>query len=151
MLLSLVGVRKSFGPDEILTGASFRVDRGEKVALVGRNGTGKSTLLRIISGQYPPDEGSVNVARGVKVGYLKQEAPVNLGRTLLEEAESGAAERLELQRRIEAFEAKGEIGLTGEELEEFGSLHERFVEMQGYSADRDVTHVLRRLHRGRVC
>ncbi|MER3495482.1 MAG: ABC transporter ATP-binding protein, partial [Armatimonadota bacterium] len=121
------------------------MDRGEKVALVGRNGTGKSTLLRIISGQYPPDEGSVNVARGVKVGYLKQEAPVNLGRTLLEEAESGAAERLELQRRIEAFEAKGEIGLTGEELEEFGSLHERFVEMQGYSADRDVTHVLRRM------
>ena len=145
MILSLTDVRKSFGPDEILKGVSFRIERGEKVALVGRNGTGKSTLLRLITGQYAPDGGSVSLARGVKIGYLKQEAPVSMGRTLLEEAESGAAERLELQRRIEALEARAEQGLPPEDLEEYGALHERFVEMQGYSADRDVTHVLKRM------
>ena len=146
MLLSLANVRKSFGPDEILLGVSFRVDRGEKVALVGRNGTGKSTLLRIITGQYAPDTGSVSIAPGVKIGYLKQEAPVTMGRTLLEEAESGAAERLELQRRMEEFEARAEHGdLPPEDLDEYASLHERFVEMAGYSADRDVTHVLKRM------
>ena len=146
MLLSLVNVRKSFGPEEILSGVSFRVDRGEKVALVGRNGTGKSTLLRLITAQYAPDGGSVSVTSGVKVGYLKQEAPVNLGRTLLEEAESGVAERLHIQRRIEELEAKAERGeLAQDETDEYGALHERFVEMQGYAPDRDVTHVLKRM------
>src|SRR5512141_2419907 len=106
MLLSIANVKKAYGPDEILTGVTFRLAAREKVALVGRNGTGKTTLLKIITGQLQPDFGSVQLARGAKVGYLRQEAPVGEGLTVLEEAEKAVSHRLELKDRLEELEAK---------------------------------------------
>ena len=106
MLLSVSNVAKAFGVDHILTGVTFQVAAREKVALVGRNGTGKTTLLRIITAQMEPDRGSSNLARGAKVGYLRQESPVTLGRTVLEEAQASMQHQLELKRRLEELEAR---------------------------------------------
>lgn len=146
MLLSVSNVTKSFGVDQILDGVTFRLDPREKVALVGRNGTGKTTLVKILTGQMEPDTGNVQFAKGAKVGYLRQEAPVTLGRTVIEEAEAAVAEQLVLRGRLAELEGKMEQGSpTDEDLEEYALLHEHFLEAEGYSAERDIRVVLQRM------
>jgi ATP-binding cassette subfamily F protein 3 len=155
VLLSVSNVAKAFGVDQILTGLSFQIAAREKVALVGRNGTGKTTLLRIITQQYEPDSGTVNLVRGAKIGYLRQEAPVSLGRTVLEEAQASMEQQLALKKRLEELEARfssaafqpvsGTPGPSAEDLEEYALLHEHFLEAEGYSAERDIRVVLQRM------
>jgi ATP-binding cassette subfamily F protein 3 len=146
VLLSVANVSKSFGVDRILENVSFRVDAREKVALVGRNGTGKTTLLRIITGQYEPDTGSVQIARGAKIGYLRQEQQVDVGRTVLEEAQASVEHQLELKQRLEELERKMELEEAGpEDVEEYALLHEHFLEAEGYSVETDVKVVLQRM------
>ena len=169
MLLAIANLKKAYGPDEILTGVTFRMSAREKVALVGRNGTGKTTLLKIITGRLEADSGSVQLARGAKVGYLRQEAPVTAGLTVLEEAEQAVAHRLELKARMEELEARlalpsSELGARSAEfledsdselrvpssefekdLEEYALLHEHFQEAQGYSAEHDLRVVLQKM------
>lgn len=145
MLLNVSGVRKLFGAEVVLGGASFRVESREKVALVGRNGAGKTTLLRILTGAEAPDGGSVNWARGAKVGYLRQEHSVDSGRTVLEEAQSAVSEQLALRHRMDELERSMQSGASDDDLEEYARLHERFAEVEGYSLDRSVTSVLTRM------
>ena len=65
-------INLSFGTLDALKGADLSVESGSRIGLVGRNGAGKSTFLRVITGQYAPDSGQVVVPRGVRVGYLEQ-------------------------------------------------------------------------------
>lgn len=66
-------IHKRFDQDrEILSGVSFHIDAGERVALLGDNGAGKTTLMRILTGELSPDAGSVTLARGKRVGYVAQ-------------------------------------------------------------------------------
>ncbi len=146
MLLSVTNVSKAFGVDQILTGVSFRLDAKEKVALVGRNGTGKTTLLKILTGQYEPDNGTVHIAKGAKIGYLRQEALVATDRTVLEEAEEAVKRQLIMQTRLQELEANLEIGEpSAEDLEEYALLHEHFLDAEGYSAERDLKVVLQKM------
>jgi ATP-binding cassette subfamily F protein 3 len=145
VLLNVSGIRKLYAAEIVLENVSFRIESREKVALVGRNGAGKTTLLRILTGQESPDSGSVNWARGAKVGYLKQEFAVDSGRTVLEEAQSAVADQLVLQARLKQLEEAMADGASEEDLEEFARLHERFAEVEGYSLDRSVTSVLTRM------
>jgi len=146
VLLSVSNVAKAFGVDQILTGVSFRLDSREKVALVGRNGTGKTTLLKILTGQYEPDSGNVQIAKGAKIGYLRQEALVATGRTVLEEAEEAVKRQLLLQARLAELELKLEHETpSAEDLEEYSLLHEHFLEAEGYSAERDLKVVLQKM------
>ncbi len=146
VLLSVSNVSKAYGVDQILTGVTFRLEAREKVALVGRNGTGKTTLLKIITGQEEPDSGTVHVAKGAKIGYLRQEAPVTFGRSVLEEAEEAVKNQLVLRARLEEIEARLELGNpSDEDLEEYSLLHEHFLEAEGYSAERDIKVVLQRM------
>ena len=100
MLLNVSQVAKAYGNDVILAGVTFRLDLKEKVALVGRNGAGKTTLLRILTHQIEPDSGAVYLAKGAKVGYLRQEAPVAKGRSVLEEAQEALKAQLEMRERL---------------------------------------------------
>lgn len=146
MLLSVARIRKTFGVDIILEDVTFRIGAREKVALVGRNGTGKTTLLKILTGQLEPDAGTFHLAQGAKVGYLRQEAPVATGRTVLEEAQSAIVGEIQLRSRLETLESKMEAGeATPDDLEEFALLHEHFEDSGGYSVERDVRVVLQRL------
>jgi ATP-binding cassette subfamily F protein 3 len=146
VLLSVSNVKKAFGPDEILKGVTFRLEPRERVALVGRNGAGKTTLLKILTGQYGPDTGNVTLSRGAKVGYLKQEQPVTIGRTVLEEAQSATEERVTLQIRLRELEELIEADkATPDDLEEYALVHEHFLDSEGYSVERDVRTVLVRM------
>lgn len=142
MLLEASRLRKSFGVHEVLTDVSFRLDRRDKVALVGRNGAGKTTLLRLIRGQDTPDGGSLRLARGVKVGLLRQESSVADGSTVLEEAQRGREAVLAMESRLRELERILEGDPSADDLEEYATLHEHFVEAEGYGAREDVRSVL---------
>lgn len=145
MLLNVVNIHKSFADEIVLEGVNLRIERREKVVLVGRNGSGKTTLLRLLTGMYEPDGGSYHLAAGAKIGYLRQEEQVERGHTVLQEVEQARGQELEVKQRLEHLEKRLESNPTDEELEEYSTLHERFIEMEGYSAERDVKIVLQRM------
>ncbi len=73
-LITAANLAKSYGPNDIFSGASFAIPKGARLAIVGPNGIGKTTLLRILSGEETPSEGSVSRAKTLRMGYLPQEA-----------------------------------------------------------------------------
>ena len=142
VLLNVADISKAFGIDVILRGVSFRMDRREKVALVGRNGTGKTTLIRILTQEMEPDSGSVQFGRGVNVGYLRQESEGDSERTVVEEAEQARRHVLDLGERLKTLESRLQDNPSDEDLDEFSLLHEHFMSAEGYEVGRDIRVVL---------
>ncbi len=96
------GVTKQFGTQMVLENVSLELNAGETVGLVGANGTGKTTLFRLITRECDPDFGTVTRARGVEIGHLRQEPAVLLDRTLHEEVGSVFADLLVLEGKLHA-------------------------------------------------
>ena len=74
MLLQANGIQKYFGAELCLADISFDVNEQDRIGIIGQNGAGKTTLLKLITGEYEPDAGELSFARGVRVGYLEQNA-----------------------------------------------------------------------------
>ena len=92
----------AYGYQRLLESVTLTVAPGEKVGLVGRNGSGKTSLLKIIAGQLNPDAGEVSRRRGLRIGYLPQEFELDPARTVRENIEAGAADLLEWLAQYEA-------------------------------------------------
>jgi len=93
--MALIGMRDvswGFGESPLLDNIGFRIEKGERVGLVGRNGAGKSTLLRLLAGEIQPDDGDVWRAQGVRVAALEQNVPAGIEGTIFEVAAAGAGE-----------------------------------------------------------
>ncbi len=88
IILSLQGIRKSFGTHEVLRDASLTLQEGERMGLVGVNGSGKSTLMKIIAGLETPDEGTLSMQKGLRIGYLTQQGELSGDETVLRVLES---------------------------------------------------------------
>ena len=95
-LVSLQEVRIAFGGPQLLDGVTFQVERGERVCLVGRNGAGKSTIMKIVVGELTPDSGEVIRAKGVRVASLEQEVPLDLSGTVFDVVSEGLGDIVEL-------------------------------------------------------
>lgn len=100
-ILRVSGIRKRFAVEPVLDGVTFDLFAGDRVGLVGPNGTGKTTLLKIIAGSEEADAGTLSAANDIRVGYLEQHPSFPPGRTLWEEAESALAHFVGLQREAE--------------------------------------------------
>ncbi len=85
-MLKVINVSKSFSGQEIFDGVSFNVNKGERIGLVGRNGHGKTTLMRIITGEEHADDGEISIPKGYRVGYVRQ----HLSFTMLSVVDEGA-------------------------------------------------------------
>ncbi len=91
VLLSMREVSVGFGGPLVLSGISLQIERGERLGLLGRNGVGKSTLLKLIAGELAADEGEIVRQQGLRVAYLTQEAPPDLAGTVAEVVAGGLA------------------------------------------------------------
>ncbi|MGM9998795.1 MAG: ATP-binding cassette domain-containing protein [Candidatus Bruticola sp.] len=110
-MIHVVNLNKSFGAHIILDEVTFAVAPGEKVALVGRNGCGKTTLLHIICGTEPYDSGSVIPGPSCQIGYLGQEGQLNHSLTLYQEMEQVFADVKLLEAEVRSLEEKmAELG-----------------------------------------
>ncbi len=108
ILLSVHNLSRQFDREPLFAGVTFDVRPGEKIGIVGPNGTGKSTLLRILAGHDEPDIGQVNRHGSARIEMLKQQVEYHEGGTLLEVAKSGLAPLYQLQEQAE--ELANQIG-----------------------------------------
>ena len=117
-ILALKDVRLADGPVMLFDGVDLGLEPRTRACLVGRNGTGKSTLLRILAGQLEPDGGQRFIQPGVRIGQVPQE-PVITGDTVLDYATAGGAEPHQAEAALETFgiaPSKSTQGLSGGEI-----------------------------------
>ena len=93
-LLTLRNLHLSYGDPPLIDGIDLAVEAGERICLLGRNGEGKSTLLRLIAGELHADDGERVVAQGVRIARLTQEIPEQLHGSVFEVVADGAGERV---------------------------------------------------------
>ncbi|MGI4788135.1 MAG: ribosomal protection-like ABC-F family protein [Janthinobacterium lividum] len=148
-ILTVANIGKSYGTDLLFQEVSFSIAAGQKLGLVGRNGCGKTTLLRILLGQELPDTGKAGLAAGHSLGYLRQEAPVHPEHTIWEEIQMVFAPLREREAEMQRWEEAMSSAETDEALEtameEYGHAREAFEAAGGYRPDTDVPQVLERL------
>jgi len=107
-MISLNNISKSYGKRGLFSKISVTINRGEKIGLVGPNGSGKTTLFSIILGELEPSSGKVSINKGVRIGYLPQEALFRSDRTVLAEITQGDAAIIKLKKEKEKLEANNE-------------------------------------------
>ena len=134
-IVALKEIHISFGPQAIFDRLDLKIYPAEKVGLVGPNGCGKTTLLKMILGIQPPDAGEVHQRKGLRFGYLPQEPVFGGEKTVLEELHDSAKEILDLQKRLHDS-AHALSGLSGGELKsamhQYDRLCNEFEIMGGY-------------------
>jgi ATP-binding cassette subfamily F protein 3 len=145
-LVSMSGVSKSHGAQHLFSDVSLQVSAGRRVAIVGANGTGKTTLLEIITGEQDADSGAVARGKDVVIGYLRQEVAESRGHTVLAEVLAGAGTVTGIGRRmhhieLEMAEATAEDELA-ELMDEYGRLQHRFEQLGGWSIEAEARQIL---------
>ncbi|HPZ83375.1 MAG TPA: ATP-binding cassette domain-containing protein, partial [Thermogutta sp.] len=151
-VLHVAGLRKFYGPEPVLDGVSFDVFAGDRAGLVGPNGTGKTTLLKIIAGRESADGGECLVTSGVKLGYLEQHAEFPEGRTVWEEARTAVQHLIDLQHEAETTAAR--LAHTQDPTERrrlaarFDFLQQELHRLNAYHLDHRIEEVLQGLGLG---
>ncbi|MFP5248957.1 MAG: ABC-F family ATP-binding cassette domain-containing protein [Acidobacteriota bacterium] len=146
-MLSLQNAGKRFGPRVLFLEANWLIRNNEKTALVGANGTGKSTLMKVLAGLETLDYGALERTRGMSIGYLPQEGLRLTGRTVFEECLSVFDEIRDMEREIEHLGGQlAALDHTSAEYnaaaERFSLLQDRFHALDGYALDAQVGAVL---------
>ncbi len=146
-MLSLQNAGKRFGPRVLFLEANWLIRKDEKTALVGANGTGKSTLMKVLAGLESLDYGCLQQTRGMSVGYLPQEGLRLTGHTVFEECLTVFDEIREMEREVERLGGQlGDLDHGSAEYESaaerFSLLQERFHALDGYALDAQVGSVL---------
>ena len=138
-MVSARDLEKSFGAHTVFRGCSFALAWGDRAGLVGPDGVGKSTLLRILDGSVRPDRGTAAVARGARVGHLEQDPRLPEGRGVREAALEATGELRDLQERLAAAEADLAAGQSSEEaVRRYGDLQARFEQAGGWAREHEA-------------
>jgi len=138
-MIDVINVSKAYGKQQVLNDVSFRIGSGERVGIVGPNGTGKSTIFSLLVGDITPDSGTLALPRGCRLGHLRQQIDLSsCADTLLEYAEGGMPELAAIQKQMDRLEHDLAGGISGQAeknaaLEELGELQTQFEDMDGYS------------------
>jgi ATP-binding cassette subfamily F protein 3 len=149
---------KSFGALNVFAGLSLSIPHGARIALVGPNGVGKTTLLKVIAGEEPPSMGAVMRARGLSIGYLPQESVYESLNTLRDECLLPFSDLIAVQQELRKLEAEmsgprssasgglsdddGAPAVTEDALARYGKLQEHFEHAGGYTYERRIRRVL---------
>lgn len=142
-LITVTDLSKSFGAVDLFQNVSFSVSKGARLALIGPNGCGKTTLLRILLGAEEPSAGTVRRAHNLRMGYLPQEAAPTTTGTLWEFCQSVFADLLERQRELERLEQSlAHREQHPQTLTRYGQLQEEFERLGGYNFQTRIRQVL---------
>src|ERR1039458_1694798 len=145
-MISFSGIHKQYGKQLIFVDASFQLNPGEKVGLVGPNGSGKITLFRMVVGEEVPDEGDVSVPKKLTIGYFRQDVEEMSGRSVLDEAIAGSGRVGDLHHELEALhramadpaQAAGMDAIIAR----FGEVQEAYEHLGGYTLEAQAREVL---------
>lgn len=144
-MLSVSGLSKSFGPRTLFRDVTFRLTSGRRIALVGGNGVGKTTLMEIIVGTQEADEGDVSRQKDLRVGYLPQELIDVWESSVLDEVLKGAKHVLEIETRLRSLEADMAT-TTGDAhdkvMEDYGIAQSQFEQLGGYQLEPEARRIL---------
>ncbi|SCY24709.1 ATP-binding cassette, subfamily F, member 3 [Nonlabens sp. Hel1_33_55] len=100
-MLNIHDLHVSFGGEPLFEEITFRLNAGNRVGLIGKNGAGKSTMLKVIAGDIPADQGSLAIEKEVSIGFLRQDIDFEMGRTVLEEAYTAFAKARSIETQME--------------------------------------------------
>ncbi|HSP82414.1 MAG TPA: ABC-F family ATP-binding cassette domain-containing protein, partial [Gillisia sp.] len=101
IMLNIHNLSISFGGESLFDEITFRLGAGDRVGLIGKNGAGKSTMLKILSGEQEPDTGQIAKDKELRIGFLKQDIDFIQGRTVLQEAQQAFVEIKEIEKKID--------------------------------------------------
>lgn len=148
MILSCNHISKSYGVETILNDCSFFINDNEKAAIVGNNGAGKSTIMKIIMGELSPDDGNVIIGKDKTIGYLAQYQDLGSDTTIYEEVKSVKQNLIDMEQKLLEYE-KEMAKVSGDELskliETYTNLEHRFQLLNGYSYKSEIEGVIKGL------
>jgi ATP-binding cassette subfamily F protein 3 len=148
-MVNVGGVSKGYGAESLFEDVDMRIVEGDRVGLIGENGCGKTTLLRIVGGLEEPDDGFVRIVKGTRVGLLGQEVDPGAGGRLLDEMLSAARGIADLEDRKRRVERR--LEREADELDEdeavrlavvLGELQERIAHLGGYEIEAEAARIL---------
>ena len=146
-MIDISEISLQFGGKYLFQNASFKINSGDKAALVGANGSGKSSLLKILCDQLQPEKGTISKQKRTTIGYLPQDHVIHSGKTLIEEASSALSDITSLQiKERELTEALSAENIFPDEQQDLinnlGEVHQRLEELDSYSASSNVEKIL---------
>jgi ATP-binding cassette subfamily F protein 3 len=146
-MIDLSSISLQFGGKYLFKDVNYRINAGDRLSLVGANGTGKTSLLKIISGTLSPESGKLLKQKRISIGYLPQENVTHKGKSLIEEASLALTDIYELQNKeIEITNQLAITSLTNSEhddlINQLGEVHYRLQELDSYSASSKVEKIL---------
>ncbi len=146
IVISAQGLGRQFSGDPVFNDLAFEVRAGERIGLVGPNGTGKTTLIQLLAGRDQPDYGRLFVRPGIRVSLLRQEHSFQPGETLIDVARSGVASLIDLHHELEEAAAEMAEAEDPSDRERAGcrydELHRQIEHQDAYSIDHRVEEVL---------
>ena len=142
-LITVSSLSKSFGAEDLFSGVTFSVAKGARLALVGPNGIGKTTLLRILIGQEEPSGGSITRAKNLRMGYLSQEADFELQGVLWDVCLEPFADLIRMQGELEKLEGEmTDSSKRDQALGRYGNVQHEFERRGGYIYQVSIEQVL---------
>ena len=147
-MLNIHNLSVSFGGSYLFEEVTFRLGSGDRVGLVGKNGAGKSTMLKILAGDFKPDSGTIATEKEVQMGFLRQDIDFEAGRTVLEEAYEAFTEIKKVEKKLEEINHQL-VTRTDYESDEYSQIIEdlsdnthRFDLLGGYNYVGDTEKIL---------
>ncbi|HSW93057.1 MAG TPA: ATP-binding cassette domain-containing protein [Gammaproteobacteria bacterium] len=144
-LITLDNVSLAFGLDVLLDRVKLQIEKGERVCLIGRNGAGKSSLMKIIEGTQSPDSGTLWRKPALRMARLTQELPQNLTETVYEFVAGGLAETGELLAQFNALTHRVADNYTEQDLKELERLQHAIDSKNGWHFEQEIKRILERL------
>jgi ATP-binding cassette subfamily F protein 3 len=146
-MIDFIDVSLQFGGKYLFKDVNFKINGGDRIALVGANGTGKSSLLKMISGTLPPESGLLNKQKRISIGYLPQENIVHKGKTVFKEAESSLTGIVILkEKENEITHQLSAEGISEEErndlINQLGEVHHKLEDLDSFTASSKIEKIL---------
>ena len=145
MLIECSNIKKSFQGIPLLKDITFKVDNHDKIAIIGVNGAGKTTILKIIAGEEEYDGGNLFSNKDLTLGYLKQQHDLDINSTVYQSALDVFKPLMVIEERLRELEAIMADNHSKQILEEYDRLMQQFNDQNGYSYPSKVTGVLKGL------